>query len=151
MDSDHWAATVMLVGLSLVFLVSILYKAPGGDYFSICLFKNLTGLPCPGCGLTHSFCALGKGNVTQAFLYNELGPLLFLVALVVWARSIALLAGWRSLAGAVDSAISRIRLGKMTIVAFAVFGSARIAYILAYQPAVFTHAPLFQAIARLIG
>ena len=49
-----------LVGLFAVFLASVLFRPPVGEYFTVCGFKNLTGLPCPGCGLTHSFCEIGK-------------------------------------------------------------------------------------------
>ena len=54
-------------GLLVVFLASLVLRLPPGDYFTICGFKSLTNLPCPGCGLTHSFCALGKGDVADAF------------------------------------------------------------------------------------
>lgn len=37
---------------------------------SICLFRNWTGLPCPGCGLTHAGFALLKGNFVLAWHYN---------------------------------------------------------------------------------
>src|SRR6266436_5441192 len=76
-----------LVGLSAVFLVSALLKPSSGDYFTVCGFKNLTGLPCPGCGLTHSFCALARGSIGEAFEFNLLGPLLYVVLALVWIRS----------------------------------------------------------------
>jgi hypothetical protein len=52
----------------------------------LCPFRRLTGLPCPGCGMTRSFVALGHGDVGSAFAFNRLGPLLmtvFVIA-VVW-------------------------------------------------------------------
>ena len=57
---------------------------------SVCPFFNLTGLPCPGCGLTRSFVSVGHGHVREAFAWHPLGPLLFagaLVYLVGTARS----------------------------------------------------------------
>ncbi|HEY7546218.1 MAG TPA: DUF2752 domain-containing protein, partial [Blastocatellia bacterium] len=58
-------AAIVLAAVTAGFLVSIFYRPPAvgadGRYFTICAFKNFTGLPCPGCGLAHSFCALGKG------------------------------------------------------------------------------------------
>ncbi|GEM_PF-802293 len=42
-----------------------------------CLFKELTGLPCPFCGLTRSFVSLGHGRIEDAFKYHLLGPFLF--------------------------------------------------------------------------
>ena len=42
---------------------------------SICLVKAITGLDCPGCGITRMFVALFHGNIYQAFRYN---PLVFI-------------------------------------------------------------------------
>lgn len=42
---------------------------------SLCPIKALTGLNCPGCGITRMFVALFHGNVYQAFRYN---PLVFI-------------------------------------------------------------------------
>src|SRR5713226_2674757 len=84
-------AVFTLVGLSAVFLMSALFKPPSGDYFTICAFKNFTGLPCPGCGLTHSFCALAKGDVGDAFSFNLIGPVLFVFLVLLWTRSASVL------------------------------------------------------------
>ncbi|HEY9232631.1 MAG TPA: DUF2752 domain-containing protein, partial [Blastocatellia bacterium] len=50
-------AWLVMLGLAGVFIVSVIYHPSEGNYFTVCGFKNMTGLPCPGCGLTHSFCA----------------------------------------------------------------------------------------------
>jgi hypothetical protein len=43
----------------------------------LCPLRNLTGLPCPGCGLTRSFIATAHADLTAAFGFHRLGPLLF--------------------------------------------------------------------------
>jgi hypothetical protein len=51
----------------------------------LCPFRRLTGLPCPGCGMTRSFVALAHGDVGASFSFHPLGPLMmaiFVVALV---------------------------------------------------------------------
>ena len=48
----------------------------------LCPFRFLTGVPCPGCGLTRSFCALTHGDVTSAFAFHLFGPILMLALLV---------------------------------------------------------------------
>lgn len=42
---------------------------------SLCPIKALTGLNCPGCGITRMFVALFHGDIYQAFRYN---PLVFI-------------------------------------------------------------------------
>lgn len=48
----------------------------------LCPFRLWTGLPCPGCGLTHAFLALGHGDVAAAMRFNALGLPLYLLGLV---------------------------------------------------------------------
>lgn len=44
-----------------------------------CPFRQLTGLPCAGCGMTHALWALFQGRVSEALRYNALFPLPLLV------------------------------------------------------------------------
>lgn len=143
-------ALLTLVGLSAVFLVSALLKPSTGDYFTICGFKNFTGLPCPGCGLTHSFCALGSGHIMDAFAFNLLGPPLFLIFILVWIRSASILLNKSNLAQALDRMARRFNLVRALAIAFGVYGVVRIIYLVAYGPLQFHDSPLSQLIARLI-
>lgn len=59
---------------------------------SICPFWNLTGHPCPGCGLTRSFVCLAHGHFVDAFRWHPLGPLLFGGTLLYLVST---LAGWK--------------------------------------------------------
>lgn len=43
---------------------------------TMCYFKTITGLPCPGCGLTRAFISLYKGSIKDAFMFH---PLWFLI------------------------------------------------------------------------
>lgn len=43
----------------------------------LCQMKMLTGLDCPGCGLTRSFIALAHGQWRDSFRFNAAGPLWF--------------------------------------------------------------------------
>jgi hypothetical protein len=40
--------------------------------FSVCIFKTVTGIPCPACGSTRATVYLLHGNVKDAFLLNPL-------------------------------------------------------------------------------
>lgn len=78
--------------LSAVFAASLLLPLPHGSSGrighlpSICLFYHLTGLPCPGCGLTRSFVFLGHGHFREALHWHPLGPALYLVLALLWVR-----------------------------------------------------------------
>ena len=145
-------AAVIVAGLMVVFLVSIFYKPQesiDGQYFTICGFKNFTGLPCPGCGLTHSFCAIGKGDFVSAIVYNILGPPLFLLSLLIWIRSVCVLAGRTRFALAFDRMVARMRPVRVFLIAFVLFGAGRIIYLSIYQPSYFSGSPLAQLIEML--
>lgn len=49
----------------------------GWELPGLCAFKNLTGMDCPGCGLTRSFTFMGHGDPRQAFDLHWLGPALY--------------------------------------------------------------------------
>jgi Protein of unknown function (DUF2752) len=53
-----------------------------------CVFRAVTGLPCPFCGLTHSMMALGQGDVGAALLQNPLGLLVLPLAIVLLAAGV---------------------------------------------------------------
>lgn len=49
-----------------------------------CLFKQMTHMDCPGCGIQRSFILLIKGDVAGSFfMYPPLMPILFLFAFLV--------------------------------------------------------------------
>ena len=49
---------------------------------SLCPFKLLTGLPCPGCGITKSIIFLYKGDIIKSLTYHIFGPLVILFCVV---------------------------------------------------------------------
>lgn len=64
----------------LFVLYYVLYQAFSLHFF--CLFHQLTGFYCPGCGVTRMGFSLLEGNVYQAFRYNPLVFLLLLLYLI---------------------------------------------------------------------
>ena len=75
-----------VVSFSGVFLY--LYEIDFLDYLptvSLCPFHAITGLPCPGCGMTRAMISLGQLNLGEAIGYNLFSiPLLILMTLYVW-------------------------------------------------------------------
>lgn len=138
-----------LVALALVFMSSVLFNPPAEQYFTVCGFKTFTGLPCPGCGLTHSFCALGKAKVTDAFVFNLLGPPLFLSLFVLWIRSACVLMNRMAAVQRIDRGAERLQLVRAFVVAFAVYGVARIVYLLCFNPAAYHASPLSRLLVAL--
>lgn len=142
-------AVFALAGLSVVFLISALYTPSTADNFTICGFRAFTGLPCPGCGLTHSFCALGKGNLVSAFSYNLIGPLLFLVLVLIWVRAAGVLAGRTAPVRVFDQFAERVKMVRLFATSFVVYGVARIAYILVFDPLPFQESALSRLVTGL--
>ena len=48
-----------------------------------CLFRAVTGVPCPACGNTRAVVTFFKGNILEALYYNPLGILLACLSLIV--------------------------------------------------------------------
>ena len=54
----------------------------GSKPVRVCLFKQLTSIPCPSCGTTRSVISLTQGNFEQALLINPLGYLIAAIMLL---------------------------------------------------------------------
>jgi hypothetical protein len=148
-------AAFALVTLSGVFLASAIFNLPADystePYFTICGFKNFTGLPCPGCGLAHSFRALGGGDMASAFGFNLLGPPLFLTFGLLWIRSACVLLYKYKPVVLFDRFQERFHLVRAFLIAFAVFGVARIIYALVYYPELVATSAMLKLVGRLFN
>ena len=60
-----------LAGLALASLFHV-WVPPEDPRFVICLFRRLTGIPCPGCGMTRAFAHLAKGEWAAAWVSHPL-------------------------------------------------------------------------------
>lgn len=57
---------LFFLGISYIILVDIFHIG------FICVFHEITGLECPGCGITRCILSILKGNFKEAFHYNML-------------------------------------------------------------------------------
>ncbi|MBV9493544.1 MAG: DUF2752 domain-containing protein, partial [Acidobacteria bacterium] len=49
-----------------------------------CLFRRVTGIPCPGCGFSRAFLALLRGDWGAVQRLHPLAPLLALEWIAIW-------------------------------------------------------------------
>ncbi|GAA3670226.1 hypothetical protein GCM10022237_32540 [Nocardioides ginsengisoli] len=82
--ATRWPASSELVaaaGVVALGVSALLAPAHIEDGPVICPFRRITGLPCPGCGLTRSWTYLTHGWWHHAVSANAFGPVLALVVL----------------------------------------------------------------------
>ncbi len=77
------------IGLSGIPVVGSLLSAHSG-YSSplLCPIRAMTGIPCPGCGLTRSFTAIAMGDLSRAVDYHLFGPALGLICCYLLLQSL---------------------------------------------------------------
>ena len=78
----YWTA----VGALGVLVISAVFKPETLPQLPVCSFKQAVGRPCPGCGLTRSFCAISHGRFADAAHFNPFGFILYgmTIALALW-------------------------------------------------------------------
>ena len=136
-DAAKTNAGAMFLLLSGVFAASALLPLPcgaGGQIGhlpSICLFYHLTGLPCPGCGLTRSFVCLGHGHFWEALHWHPLGPAIFLLFALLWLRCGLFYRRGITLWPLPPRAHSRLSIAACAVLVFAAL--ARIAWLSAHH------------------
>jgi hypothetical protein len=94
------AASLLLAVFAASFLGADRWSLPGipsvgGEGSTTCLLRRAAGLPCATCGMTRSFCAIGRGRVGTAFAQHPLGPVLYGFFALVMLRSAAVAATGR--------------------------------------------------------
>lgn len=57
---------------------------PSGTNIDVCIFKKVTGVPCPGCGGTRAMELLLNGHIKESLLINPSAILIFIFSVVVF-------------------------------------------------------------------
>jgi hypothetical protein len=83
--SRSTALAVWLGGALVAAATAIWLLALGPGETTICLLRNWTSVPCPGCGVTRSIAALLRGDIALAFRLHPLAPIAAAEAAIVWA------------------------------------------------------------------
>lgn len=72
--------------LSIPFLIYYNDKGNLEAEQSFCPFKMLTGLPCPGCGITKSMVYFYDGNIYKSLLHHLFGPFIIILSLFLLVK-----------------------------------------------------------------
>ncbi len=73
------------------------FNPVSAGFFPVCPLFAVTGLSCPGCGLTRGFHALFHGDVLGALHFNALLPVYFLIFVYLFVAMISIAARGRGL------------------------------------------------------
>lgn len=80
-----WPALLLVMGVGAVAASLVFY--PGGDEWTYimgqrfgagCTIQELTGMPCPSCGMTRSWVHLSRFEILTSLRYNAAGSVLLL-------------------------------------------------------------------------
>ena len=85
--ANTWFATVVLAAVAAGVAAMVFFFNPAAyKFYPVCQFHRLTGLNCPGCGMTRSLYALLHGNFSTALRDNALlvGGIFFLALRGGW-------------------------------------------------------------------
>jgi hypothetical protein len=83
--SDVWLARIFLLAVLAGGVISAFCGvAPGDVHLLPCPFHSITGVKCPGCGMTHACIALARGDIAMAWNYNP-----FSIGLILLAAGVA--------------------------------------------------------------
>jgi hypothetical protein len=73
--------------LSAILFASAVVSPFHREVFSVCLLKDIFGIPCPGCGLTRAFLFLAHGDLRSALELNANCFLVFSIVVLLWLHS----------------------------------------------------------------
>ncbi len=67
---------IVLSGLLILVMLSIFINPDNTNSLN-CHFRELTGYPCPTCGLSHSLYAISHFHIKESLYYHPMGPFVY--------------------------------------------------------------------------
>lgn len=86
-DNFLFSTTERIIAAAMLFIFAVgcfvvgFFNPSNAGFFPPCMLLKLTGLACPGCGLTRGFHALFHGDVWTAIDFNAFVPVYALIFL----------------------------------------------------------------------
>jgi len=122
----RWLGKYCVIAAWLGLALAIVTPPHGGS-FSICWFKNCTGLPCPGCGLTRSLSCGLRGMFFESLHYHPMGLLILFLLITIAFASLLPRSGKKILAGSIESHAFAFNSAYLAFVfSFVLFGTSRL-------------------------
>ncbi len=79
---------IFAAGMTFGTVLVIGFDPEHSNFFPICPLLNLTGIACPGCGLTRGFHALFHGDFVRALDYNAMIPIYAILLIILYVSLI---------------------------------------------------------------
>lgn len=83
---DQRLIRLSIAGVLFFIILASIFFDPVNYKITDCSFKHLTGVSCPGCGLTRSFHAGANLHVAEAFVFHLLGPFFLLGFILLFIK-----------------------------------------------------------------
>ena len=74
--------------LAGLFVLSFIFQSTPMYGVIVCPLRAITGIDCPGCGMSRAFCSISEGNVMHSFIHHPLGLLTYVTFLVIMMRNL---------------------------------------------------------------
>jgi len=84
----NWRIVLWTGSLPALLAASFVYYPYCLDGPVICPIRLITGVPCPGCGLTRAFCFMTHGHFREAMSFNALAPLVLAYMAFLWGYKV---------------------------------------------------------------
>lgn len=81
--SHKWIGLLLLSGILMVSMVIPPFR---DQKFTACLFENIFGIRCPGCGMTRAFLFIGHGDIRSALEMNINSLAVYALMVVCWMQ-----------------------------------------------------------------
>ena len=77
--NSYLLINILIAGVIIAIIIySGIFSPTKYKYPVQCIHEQITGLPCPSCGLSHSFSYIVRGDLQSAYEWNRYGSRVFL-------------------------------------------------------------------------